>query len=341
MTGFFLNETEYTIDAGHHSITVPEAIRDGIKGTSLQIRQLLPDILSYSLVDLSSAPAGLLSGSMIYTPKGLAGLLKECRLLGPLSGLVNEYSLTKPKNHELLTKVVFFYLNPNPFPTELMSLWLMETGIAKDTADRISDAVFMCRTEKDESTCLSDKFFQKVNPGVSTNTFYNHRLAQPDDIPAISGAEGSALVYDLLTFHRYADNHKAEKYLLLEQLPETGFIVQDHHHLVLGLSITLLELSVISESVLPELFNLIRRKTVLWERSLLSLGSFIQLTGAEFTESISKSAMAASLVISHGHGQYLPVPFADIAPDYILHKPINDGIPVYLILEFQVTSKYR
>ncbi|GAP44580.1 hypothetical protein TBC1_12389 [Lentimicrobium saccharophilum] len=338
MAGFFLNETEYNIDAGHHSITVPEAIRDEIKGTSLLIRQFLPDNLSYSLVDLSSAPAGLLSGSMIYTPKGLVGLLKECSFFVPLSGLVNEYSLTRPENHELLTAVVFFYLNLNPFPTDLMSLWLMETGIAKDTADRISEAVFICRTEKDESTGLSDKFFKKVNPGVSTNSFYNHRLAQPDDIPAFTGAEGLALVYDLFTFHRIADNHKGDRYLLLDQLPETGFIVQDHHHLVLGLSITLLELSVISESVLPELFNLILRKTVLWERSLLSLGSFIQLTGAEFTESISKSAITASLVISHGHGQYLPVPYADIEPDYILHKPINDGIPVYLIIKRQGTS---
>ena len=335
MAGFFLNETEYNTDSSQLSITVPETIRHEIKGTSLLIRQLLPDNLSYSLVDLSLVPPGVLSGSMIYTPKGLTGLLKECRFFAPLSGLVNEYSLTKPENHELLAAVVFFFLNLISYPTDLMSLWLAETGVVKDIADRIAEAVFLCRTEKEESACLSDKFFNKVKQGSSTCTLCKNRLTQPADISEISGTEGSTLVYDLLTFYRIAGKHKGGKYLLLEQLPETGFIVQDHHHLVLGLSIMLLELSVISESVLPELFMLIRRKTVFWERSLISLGSFIQLTGAEFAESISKNAVAASLVISHGHGQYLPVPLADTAPDYTLHKPINAGIPVYLIIEFR------
>ncbi len=335
MAVFFLDNSEYNIDTGQYSTTLPEAIRDKIKGTSLLIRQLLPDNLSYTLVDLSLVPPGVLSGSMIYTPKGLTGLLKECRFFAPLSGQVTEYSLTKPENHELLTAVVFFYLNLISYPTDLMSLWLAETGVVKDTADRVAEAIFMCRTEKEESACLSDKFFSKVKQGSSTCTLCKNRLIQPADISEISGTEGSTLVYDLLTFHRIADMHKGGKYLLLDRLPETGFIIQDHRHLVLGLSITLLELSGVTESVLPELFNLILRKTVLWERSLLSLGSFIQLTGAEFAESISKNAVAASLVIGHGHGQYLPLPLADTAPDYTLHKPINAGIPVYLILEFR------
>lgn len=340
MAVFFLDETEYNTDAGQYSITLPEAVRDEIRGTSLLIRQFLPDNMSYSLVDLSLVPPGLLSGSMIYTPKGLAGLLKECRFFHPLADVLNEYFLTMPENYELLTAVVFLYLNLTPFPTDMMSRWLTETGIAENIAERIADAVYLCRTEKEEIACLFDKFFNKLKPGVSTNTLYKDRLAQPADISEISGSEESILVYDLLTFHRIADNHKRNKYLLLDQLPATGFIVQDHRHLVLGLGITLLELSGVSESFLPELYNLIRHRTAFWERSLLSLASFIQLTGAEFAESISKSSVAASLVISPGPGQYLSVPYADIAPDYILHKPINAGIPVYLIIERQVTLKH-
>lgn len=331
MTFLLFDEKYYELNDLHSSSGL-DPFRASEQGIALRIRKLPAGRLSYTLVDLETAPREMLAGSLLYSPEGVTGLLKEHPYFQPLAGLQEKYSLTKPENRRLLLTMVFLFINPAPFSPELISGWLTEAGYPRANAGQPAMDLFNSRTEKVEDDCPFEQLFNQLPPRQGIDSGSPARLNQLDAFMAGHDFGNYSLVYDEFTFFKSAEKNREKHSLLLDQLSETGFIVMDHNHLVLGLSATLLELSAIAEVTLPETNNLIRRCFTFHERSLFSLGSLIQHAEAEFIKCITYDVSAASIVVYSGKGMFISFPLAEFLQYNNIEKPINSGIPVYLIL---------
>ncbi len=328
MSSLIVDDTPFDFDPYTGMFAGEKPFRPDCRGTSLIIssRELPVTELTFSLADISQLPPAALCGSLVYST---AGLLRKFGGKEPFISLDSEFSLSAPENIKLLPVVFFFYLNTIPFSTDLMSEWLQEEGCKADVAGNLATAIYMARVDYHEEYLIElNDLPSRAHISQSELREETEKLFSRSDFQEISYA------YDLFTFYKTEPGTKKKDYLLTDYYPESGLLLQDHDHLVLGLGVTLLELTGMAGTMLPELCNYIRNEYFVWERSQLSLGGILQRNGRRIMDEMMKNVRGGAIFFADRHYKYSFRHLSEINPDNILERPFGQSLPIYLILNY-------
>jgi hypothetical protein len=227
----------------------------------------------------------LLIGSAYLNNKILitAGVLRDSVLndgsFGPLISEVKDMPVSHLSSEEIIL-LCYFYLNTMPFSISIISNYFSEVGTNPDKALLLAEAVYIARTNRDET----EPWFMSQSDCINSQMSYHFIDNQLYYIPVTldkaftlqSEKEELQFVFDSLPVDSPA-NSKITPIVNLERINESGFLIEDHAIIIIGLSLSITELVKISEDKWP-MFNMKLLSTIpLYFRDFYSLGKLINV----------------------------------------------------------------
>lgn len=222
------------------------------------------------------APGSLIN-KLIVSPELLENALHNEEAFKPLMLEINKVSISAPNRNEL-TLLGYFYLNPTPTPVSLINRWFTDAGTEPQKASVLAELVYNARTEKGDE---DPDFFReiKLHPepepkNINTNfsTHLPENLSEAFEISAKYAR--SILAFDGLSESNPGSKDQASS-ISLDLLPETGFLIEDHALMIVGLSVTITDLVRMTADKWPLFAEKLLEEVPLYLRDFYSLGRLI------------------------------------------------------------------
>ncbi|MHC1773928.1 MAG: hypothetical protein AB9834_00810 [Lentimicrobium sp.] len=230
-----------------------------------------------SVTNPAKIPPGCLFNKLVVLPELLENALYNDQAFTPLVIEINKLSIPAPNLNELAL-LGYFYLNPIPTPVSLIIRWFTDAGTEPQKALVLAEIVYNSRTGKGDE---DPDFFREINTSPDPKTknsspeFSTHLPENLTEAFEISPSSGkSTLAYDGLGERNYNSKNQAT-FIRLDLLPETGFLIEDHALMIVGLSVTIAELVRMTAFKWPIFAEKVLEEVPLYLRDFYSLGRLI------------------------------------------------------------------
>lgn len=291
--------------------------------------------LKYQLIENVPQPIGFLTGKTLLSSEKTAQFLSSAEVFAPLMTAIYNVRNTLNYDSKILTLLLYFYLTDSSISVSLMAEWLQENGMNIDLAGDLSMAVYLSGIERNENPEAIEHFF-KIRRHAEDNHSASHvqKISSVEDFFLSTAVSRPArLVFDDVAPYS-VEAGSIEKLLYdCQGIPETSFLVEDHKHIILGMSNTLAEAKTLCLGASPTFYDFIRLNTRLAERTYVSLHSFLVENLHDFLEFLKTNRINCNLGVINR--QFKTEYFN---PDVFLHanqpfEVVNDHLPIFLNIE--------
>lgn len=233
--------------------------------------------ISYALSNPKLLPSFCLDKKLVVLPEVLKHALSDDQTFAPLNLALSQHRVTDLKSNEL-TLLSYFYLNPVPSAVSMITRWFIDSGTEPERASVLAQLVYIARTDKDgEEAGFIKDFGSGILDCKNIPQHINSQLS-PDNLTDVfkilTQSESPLLAYDCLSL--MAENTpKTATIITLNQLTETGFLIEDHALFIVGLSVSITELARLTEHKWPILYEGLLAGIPLYLRDFYSIARLI------------------------------------------------------------------
>ncbi|MBW6492115.1 MAG: hypothetical protein K0B15_13085 [Lentimicrobium sp.] len=249
--------------------------------------------INYYIFENIPFPAGFLHTKIMLDSGKIPELFDSNE---SLKYLLNElYKVGENKNFspEIHTLILYFYLTDCSISVSLMAKWMEEFGLDKTISEKFCTALYIERVERVESSLVNNLFpdiTQQTAPEILLSHVY--KLFSVEDFFRFENIfKPTRLVFDEFSQYDSSVINTDKVILNCKDIPETAFLVEDHDHIILGLSNNLAEVMTLCLNSLPEFYDFIRLNCNLAERTYKSLHSFLCETPLNIRDFMKMSGM--------------------------------------------------
>ncbi len=222
-------------------------------------------------------PPGCLINKLVVLPELLENALFNDQAFASLALEINKLSIQFLNRNELAL-LGYFFLNPTPTPVSLISRWFKDAGTEPKKASQLAEIVYTARTEKGNEDPV---FFKEINHESSPeieNSNPEFSMYLPDNLNEafriMERIKESDLAFDGLGYSK-SGSQDHRPFIRLDLLPETGFLIEDHALMMVGLSVTITELVRMTELKWPVFAEKLLEEVPLYLRDFYSVGRLI------------------------------------------------------------------
>lgn len=235
------------------------------------------DYHSYALTFTSLLPSNCLNNRLVVLPEVLKHALTEDQTFAPLALSFRQHFMNDPEPNEI-TLLSYFYLNPVPSSVSLITRWFIDSGTAPERASVLAKLVFIARTDKDDQDAGFIQDYE-IRHNYESEICENEKsillpLCMSEAFNLLMASDDSFLTYDCLS-QKHLNIRESATTLRLDRLSETGFLIEDHSLLIVGLAVCITELERLSEHKWPLFYEGLLAEIPLYLRDFYSLGRLI------------------------------------------------------------------
>lgn len=289
---------------------------------------------SYSLFKDLNQPDDFLATHKIFSTSYINGLTITNKCFAPL---LNSIAETHQNGHELkyetLTLLVFYYLTESAVSVSFIALWLVFAGYTEAFAGELAMAVYVARTERTDCDDVFD-IRAKGNPSQT----HNHALllnvaSKANYFQSVYQQNHYFLVYDDFAAFESLSSGSDLSILNCQDIPETAFMVEDHHHVILGLSLKLCEALALCEFSAPPFYEFIMKKCSFAETTYLGLGYFINKYTSEIVKMLYDKGLKMSMRAMDVHHHISPFTLEKGVSFFSSQTSDQTFLPIFLDIE--------
>lgn len=252
---------------------------------------------NYVILNDLNQPDGFLSMHKIFSPAYINHLTRTNKCFAPLLNAIAEinndgYEL----KCETILLLVYYYLTENAVPVSFIEHWLILSGYNGAFTEELTKAIYLARTER-TGDCVTVFDREKTNnPQQTDNLPYLLQIASKEEyFQSVYQHNHNYLVYDDFAAYESLSSSNGLTVLNCKDIPETAFMVEDHHHIILGLSTTLCETLALCEYSATLFYEFILEKCSYVELTYLGLGHFLQKFALELDNRIQDKNLKFSI----------------------------------------------
>lgn len=200
-------------------------------------------------------------------------VLKQCfyfdNSFAPLLGAFQDNQFQEPSSTEIVL-LSYFYLNPLPFSTTLITNYFSETGTSDSRAEKLASLAFLARVNKGESDpwflieAEKQNIAQHADPSVSLD----------EVLKTYSLNKNTTILFDCIDQVSGIDTDQTNK-INLSTINECNFLIEDHAHIICGLSVKISEFIKLTETKWPQFSTLLFSEVPIYLRDFYSVGKLI------------------------------------------------------------------
>ena len=232
---------------------------------------------SYALTYPSILPSNCFNNRLVVLPEFLKHAISDDQIFAPLALGIRQQFVHDPALNES-TLLSYFYLNPVPSSVSLIARWFTDAGAAPERASILAKLVYIARTDKDDQDAGFIQDYEK-STGPGTDSCENGKSilipqCMSEAFQLLIASDDSILTYDCLS-QRHLINRGLATIIGLDCLSETGFLIEDHSLLIVGLAVAITELARLTEHRWPLFYEELLAGIPLYLRDFYSLGRLI------------------------------------------------------------------
>lgn len=255
---------------------------------------------TYALFEGLNQTSGFLGSNKVFSASFMHNIVLNHEYFAPLSKAIAEAQEDnieiKPATFVLLA---WYYLTDSAISVPFMQQWLVADGYTEEKAQTLTLSVYIARTDRDDSdeacwVSIKDAF----DLMIGTQEMRQIKISSKEDyFKSIATQECYSLVYDDFAAYECISSDKQEHAINCRYIPETAMLVEDHHHIILGLSTLLCEVMTLCDFAVPTLNSFILDKVRRSETTFMSLGSFLHKYADELGKFIHENNLKFSLKV--------------------------------------------
>lgn len=291
--------------------------------------------ISFSLLSPNELPIGYLAEKQIFNHEFLLNHLLSDTSIEGLRNAILEITDIHKLNHVTLVLIIYFFFSDASISVTQMADWLNESGISTENSESLAMAIYMAGTDRQDGDLnfipgQESSIFNSSKPELpelqiinSVQCFFSHSFS-PDT---------ARFVYD--DFQQYCNfsGEKNQELYYCGNIPETSFLVEDHDHLILGLSCRLSEVMSICEFSAPEIYAFIKHHCSFNERSSMSLASFMEKFYAEIIQMTSETGIKCSIKLLDNHNRAFAINLQECITPLGFSFAVTGHLPVFMDIE--------
>lgn len=233
---------------------------------------------TYALLPGLNKPANFLESKKVFSATFMHDVVLTDEYFAPLANAIakaqEDNIEIKPGTFVLLA---WYYLTDSAISVPFMERWLVGAGFTEEKAKTLTLSVYIARTDRDDSAGIfwvtPEADFDSQIGNVETRHI---RISSKGDyFQTICHQQNYSLVYDDFAAYELMSYHKQLYAINCKNIPETAMLVEDHHHVILGLSTLLCEVLTLCDFAAPTFNDFILDKVDRSETTYMSLGSFL------------------------------------------------------------------
>lgn len=232
---------------------------------------------SFAITCPSLLPSNCLNNKLVVLPDVLISAFTDDQTFAPLVLSFRQHFMNKPEPDEL-TLLCYFYLNPVPSSVSFITRWFTDAGTAPERASVLAKLVYIARTDKDDKEVGFIEDYKRTHNHESVTSENGKSILFPQSLSEAFNpllvSDGSLLTYDCLS-QNHPGNGESATIIRLDRLSETGFLIEDHALLIVGLSVSITELARLTEHRWPLFYKGLLTEIPLYLRDFYSLGRMI------------------------------------------------------------------
>lgn len=255
---------------------------------------------TYALFSGLNQPSGFLGSNKYFSTSFMHNIVLTHEYFAPLANVIVE---AQQDNFELKPETVillaWYYLTDSAISVTFMEQWLIADGLPEEKAKTLTLSVYIARTDRDDSeevcwVSIKDAY----DLIIGTQEMRQLRTSSKEDYFAcIEKQDSYWLVYDDLAAYELISSNKHGYAINCRYIPETAMLVEDHHHIILGLSTLLCEVLTLCDYAVPVFNTFILDRVRLSETTYISLGSFLHKYADELGRFILKNNLKFSIKV--------------------------------------------
>ena len=255
---------------------------------------------TYALFSGLDQTSGFLGSNKIYSASFMHTIVLTHEYFAPLSNAIAEAQEDnieiKPETFILLA---WYYLTDSAISVPFMEKWLVADGFTEQKAKTLTLSVYIARTDRDDSddvcwVSIKDAF----DLMIGSQEMRHIKISSKEDyFPFIDKLDSYCLVYDDFSAYELISSDKQWYAINCRYIPETAMLVEDHHHVILGLSTLLCEAITLCDFGAPTFNAFILDRVSLSETTYMSLGTFLNTYTDELGKFIHENNLKFSLKI--------------------------------------------
>ena len=288
--------------------------------------------ISFSLLSPNKLPFGYLTDKQIFNHEFLLNhLLSDTSI----EGLRNAINDIHELNHVTLILIIYFFFSDASISVTQMADWLIESGVSTEDSESLAMAIYMAGTDRQDDDLnfipgLESGILNSSKPELpeiqlinSVHSFFSHSFS-PD---------AARFLYDDYQQYCNFSGETIQELYYCGNIPETSFLVEDHDHLILGLSCRLSEVMSICEFSAPEIYAFLKHHCSFSERSSMSLASFIEKFYAGVIQLASETGIKCSIKLLDNHQKAFAINLQDCVSSFGFSFAIPGYLPVFMDIE--------
>jgi hypothetical protein len=291
--------------------------------------------ISFSLLPPNELPIGYLSVKKIFNHAYLLNHLLSDTSIKGLRNAILEITDIHELNQVTLVLINYFFFSDASMSVTLMADWLTESGVSSEDSESLAMAIYMAATDRQDDdlnfihgleSCIlnsSKHELPEIQIINSVQSFFSHSFL-PDT---------AWFVYDDYQQYCNFSGEKIQELYHCGNIPETSFLVEDHDHLILGLSCRLSEVMSICEFSVPEFYTFIKHYCSFSERSRMSLASFMEKFYAEVIQLASETGIKCSIKLLDNHNKAFAINLQECITPLGFSYAVTGHLPVFMDIE--------
>ncbi len=312
-------------------VTNPDGKRDNVLYLAVSSKD---DSLDFALLNDLDQDDVFLSTHKIFSSSYINHLTFTNKYFAPLSNAIaetnqNGYELTPEAN----TLLAYYYLTESAVSVSFIEHWLVSLGYVEEQAQELAMAVYVARTER---TDCSDVFDIESTSDLLQSDKHPHllRITSKEDFFRQAYHQNlSSLVYDDFAAFELLSSAKDITIMDCKDIPETAFMVEDHHHVILGLSVKLCEALALCEFSATPFYEFILGKCNFAETTYLGLGYFINKYASDLVKMLNETGLKVSIRTIDNQRNTNAFPLRDGVSFFLLQTSDKTRLPIFLDIE--------
>lgn len=286
---------------------------------------------SIRLIDPAQTGITCFRGQILISPWLIRTSWPNDPLFDPVRLLVDDADPGTLSDNELCL-ICYFYLNLSPFPADLMKLWLIESGTESGRATRLSDCIYLSRTEKgDTEPVFLERQMVTINESDDPENRHTSIVYAANFSEAFTFIEKNPKTPVIYTCFEadFGRTSESLSFLSLERINDTGFLVEDHAILIIGLSVTTTEILRITAGKWPVFTGKLLYEVPPGLRDLIPLNALLKYLPNLFERLQQEAFCSLSITGIQQDGKYHTFPY-ESGRIHELLTPGRELLPVYL-----------
>ena len=293
---------------------------------------------TYALFSGLNQPAGFLGANKIFSAFFMHNLVQTHEYFAPLSNVIEQARQNNNNNglkSGIVTLLTWYYLTDSAISAPFMEKWLVADGFTEDKAKALTLSVYIARTDRNDSAedfwVTTEDAFDLITGNVETRVI---RITSKEGFFQTIRHKGSyELVYDDFASYEMLSSNNQKNAINCKDIPETAMLVEDHHHVILGLSTLLCEAMTLCDFAVPSFNSFIIDRVSLSETTYMSLGTFLHKYADELEKFIHENNLKFSLKVMDNNFIASTVSLGQGISLFPSQNPAASLLPLFLDIE--------